>query len=155
MQQCSKISCVAQEGRDNILGIDIETKSLIIKIDKLFDHECGCCEYNGALLKKGETIKHLGAPTSSLNKDKNWKEHVLPSITCIKGTLYTLQEVRTELENIEKDDRINDHLKSSEDNEIRGDININQYLEGNFDAMRLFDTEVTTLSSKYLIEFHK
>ena len=131
------ISCVAQEGQDNILGIDIETRFLKIKIDKLYDHECGCCEYNGALLKDGETFQPLGLPNSSLNEDRNWKERSLPNITCIKGTLYTLQEVGTRQENIHKDDKIkdlNDHLKSSVEKEIKGDINMKQGLEGNFDA---------------------
>ena len=69
-----------------------------IQIEKVFQHDCGCCIYNGSLLKDGDWVNdskmysQFQASIKHAGKDKT----VSSNITCIKGTLYKTKKFKNE-----------------------------------------------------------
>ena len=97
-----------------------------VQIDKIFNHECGCCEYHGNLLKDGQIFDPSVEFNLLTNEDKKMaKFNAFQNLTCIKGSLYTIQKIETNRGIHEYDDTVNDELEYSdiEDNGIDIDIN--------------------------------
>ena len=105
-------------------GVQIDTGK--VQIDKIFDHECGCCEYNGNLLKDGQIFDPSVEFNLLTNEDKKkTKLNSFQNLTCIKGSLYTIQKVERNRGIQEYDDMVNDELEYSDIGDKGIDIDIN------------------------------
>ena len=97
-----------------------------VQIDKIFDHECACCEYKGNLLKDGQIYDPSLEFNLLTNEDKKiTKSNAFQNLTCIKGSLYTIQKVETNRGIHEYDDWVNHELEYSDIVENGIEININ------------------------------
>lgn len=67
-----------------------------IIVEKVFQHECGCCVYNGILYKDGETFNAATNPSQfHFSHEDEEKDRMSSSnITCIKGTLYRIEKFK-------------------------------------------------------------
>ena len=61
-----------------------------LQIKKVFDHECGCCMYNGILRKNGELFNAAKRPSKyKLSHEDDGINSF--NISCNKGILYKVQ----------------------------------------------------------------
>ena len=64
-----------------------------INVRKVFEHECGCCLFNGTLIRDGDWI--IGPHIDG--------EMFYSNITCIKGALYKAEHLENDVYFIDKD----------------------------------------------------
>ena len=64
-----------------------------INVRKVFEHECGCCLFNGTLIRDGDWI--IGTHIDG--------EMFYSNITCIKGALYKAEHLENDVHFIDKD----------------------------------------------------
>ena len=64
-----------------------------INVRKVFEHECGCCLFNGTLIRDGDWI--IGPHIDG--------EMFYSNITCIKGALYKAEHLENDVHFIDKD----------------------------------------------------
>ena len=57
----------------------------------LFEHECGCCVYNGSLIKDGDWKNNV-VESNHNNPGDTKTNDISTNITCIKGILYDMKK---------------------------------------------------------------
>ena len=103
-----------------------------IQVKKVFTHECGCCMYNGILLKDGELFNAAKNPMKfKFSQEDDGRNSF--NISCNKGSLYKIQPFQQHQTIHNRNDKNNseskDKLESFDINYDEIDINRNGKIE--------------------------